>query len=196
VNTILDKLVEPASPVIFVDLHGYDGYPALACIARGGRTFACTICHEAESAQLVADRVSQSVYAAAKEKRLVLPGFPDFDPVVKELELGKDCQQNAAATAAYKVTVPLADGTLRILDVHLNTFLSNLSFHEDMHRLVQEHNKEFNPTGARGPIADDDVDDTVHEQAAKKARVDVKLPDSDISSYDGLLKAHPDLPAA
>ena len=91
--------------------------------------------------------------------------------------------------------MPLADGTLRILDVHVNSLLAHPTFQKDMAALLLDHNTQFNPTGARGSIISDD-DRDVHERASKTARVEMKLPDSDITSYDALMKSHPDLSAA
>lgn len=189
VTTVLDNLLpDPTRDgVLIVDLHGYDGFPSLAALDRaqkGNKAFACTVCHEPETALCVADRIGQAVYTAAKEGKLVVPGFPDFAPVVKELQ--DQVRTPTTNTATYHVCNPMVDGTLRILDMHLDLWLPHAVFGEPMVELVEAHNKEFNPTGARG--GGTEVDE---EPDNKRARLTLTLPECDAPSYSELVKKHP-----
>jgi hypothetical protein len=194
VGSVLDSLLPDThrDGVVLVDLHGYDGFPAMAALERamrGNKAFACTICHEPEAAICVADRIGQTVYGAAKEGKLSVPGFPDFAPVVKELQ---DVRTPTTTATTYQVCNPMVDGTLRILDMHLDLWCEHAVFGDAMTEVLQKHNEEFNPTGARGGPANAEVEDDC-QPAAQRRRVTLSLPECDAPSYSELLKKHPKL---
>lgn len=192
VNTVLDNILPSKSTTFnFIDLHGYDSFPALTVLERNilhtASSIVCTICHTPEEGHCVSERISHAVHSAAKNGRLRVPGFPDFTPVVEELKSIHSRRvgaPSAQASSHYKVTVPMPDGSLRILDHHVDTWLGHPTFSAEMESLLQSHNEMYNPQGERSAASEE----LETHRPTKHARLE--LPDSAILTYQQLVDAH------
>ena len=139
-NTSIERLV-------WIDAHGYDGFPAFSCLAGAGQTsissFCCTICHKTKkSHEYLNQLIMDHAYEQARLGHLQLDGFPNFEPVVQELQQHNDDQSQNNGDESYKVTSPI-DGALVIKAAIIDQFKNMPDFDE----VVSQHNEHYNPDG-------------------------------------------------
>lgn len=98
---------------IIVDLLGFDGWPAsfaLKEICQGNKWAGGTICHSGHESAFVSEIINNKVFSNARDGKLKIPGFPNFQSVISELK--KSGQSTKAPE--YAICTPLADGGLVI----------------------------------------------------------------------------------
>jgi len=195
VRTILEGLVGTTDPVILVDLHGYDGSPASAILQRtvspqAKPCFAAAIAHDPSTGAAGSDTMGNMIFDMAKKGQLKLPGFPDFNPVVRELASEPAVPDNSV----FKVTHHLASGELVVLRAHMK-WLNMPACSEKMRDVLKAHNGEFNvkelTDGDTPGSQEQDAPGTIKtgEPLVKRMRV----PDSEVKNVASFLKKHPDM---
>jgi hypothetical protein len=140
-SEVIDKLHTPASlglPVgtgyVCVDLFGYDGYSAEACINASTSNMtkkACvTVCHSYETASHTQNIIARHVHELARNGQIELQGFPKFEIMVNALKT-----QLAPMEMHLSVTTLLACGSLVVND-SLGAKWSNNEWTKEAHDLV------------------------------------------------------------
>lgn len=161
------------------------------CVPRfclAGRKFACgTACHTSFETKFCASVVAQKVYSMARSGDLKLPGFPNFEAVMKELN-----QKQEIAAPDYEVTVGLPNGTLIIKQNLIDYWLKTELFAETMKEVLNAHNAKYNPHGVkRGADAMQDESGAKEGAPEKKMRLEtsVKVADQEAKFGETLLGA-------
>ena len=110
-----------------------------------GNSWACgTACHSQHETEYVTTSISQRVYGLAR-KTTFLPGFPDFETAVQELQKSQDLPN-----PTYEVCIPLADGSLVIKESLINLWTCKEElFQHEAGEVIADHNKRYNPSGVR-----------------------------------------------
>jgi hypothetical protein len=197
-------LKDEKQKVIMIDLHAYDASTAESIILRnahhGGGNSCVSLAHEADVAQVMADKVGQLLFDQCRAKNIMVPGFPEFDPVVKELQDHHQRQlETSSSHQEYKVCKLLANGVLAVLDTHIKQWTGHSVVGDKFQALLEAHNKEFNPSGLSTTMTKEDADDNPgdvkeEEPPLKKARI--MEVDQDIKTEEELLKNHTDMSGA
>lgn len=202
VESIMTGLFKDAKPKLtIIDLHGYDGstadYTIMRNIMMNGGNCCVTVAHELEVSQVVADKVGQLVFDSCKSRALIMSGFPEFDPIVRELQ---DHHARAAQldTASYKVTMVLPNGVLAILETYIAQWKDHESWGAPFKELLDQHNKEFNPEGVLAGSHHQEVNQKEEDEPqAKRARTmtttDHEEVEQDVKTEEELLRQHPTL---
>jgi len=94
------------------------------------------------SGQELLNRISNTVYEECRANRIVLPGFPDFQPAINALKNGISTDRNKC----YRVSTQVHD-TLVVLQSYAQRWLDCESTKEQAQRAIEQHNAEFNPNG-------------------------------------------------
>ncbi|CAK9097187.1 unnamed protein product [Durusdinium trenchii] len=142
-KTLQSFSVPSVGAIAMMDLHGYDGCPALSCvedIASGKRSVCGTICLDHTGADML-QRVGNKIYESCRSQSLNLPGFPAFEPVLSALR----SQNVVDRHKSYRVSAQQHDA-LYILEVYAKKWLATESTKERAQQVIEDHNKEFNPT--------------------------------------------------
>ncbi|CAK9011210.1 Uncharacterized protein SCF082_LOCUS11004 [Durusdinium trenchii] len=142
-KTLQSFSVPSAGAIAMMDLHGCDGCPALSCvedIASGKRSVCGTICLDHTGADML-QRVGNKIYESCRSQSLNLPGFPAFEPVLSALR----SQNVVDRHKSYRVSAQQHDA-LYILEVYAKKWLATESTKERAQQVIEDHNKEFNPT--------------------------------------------------
>ena len=110
-------------------------------VADGGRVSCATIVLDAFS-DGINRRVGNCIYDRCRAKTLTLPGFLDFDPLIRSLKDGQAQQ----TTREYQVCVP-QQANLIVLQSLAKKFVDAETTKEAATNLIQSHNEKFNPNG-------------------------------------------------
>ena len=86
-------------------------------------------------------RVGNKIYESCRSQSLNLPGFPAFEPVLSALR----SQNVVDRHKSYRVSAQQHDA-LYILEVYAKKWLATESTKERAQQVIEDHNKEFNPT--------------------------------------------------
>lgn len=198
VDSIVMGLFKDAKPKLtIIDLHGYDGSTAEYTISRNimmnGGNCCVTVAHEVEVSQVVADKVGQLIFDSCKSRALTMSGFPEFDPIVRELQ---DHHARAAQLEAtsYKVTMILPNGVLAMLEAYIAQWKDHETWGASFKELLDNHNKEFNPEGVLTGSHDEEVNQKEEDEPqTKRARTTDPEAEQDVKTEEELLRQHPTL---
>ncbi|CAE7267635.1 unnamed protein product, partial [Symbiodinium microadriaticum] len=156
--------------VAVVDALGYDGSVPMAVLeeqASGADWSAVTIA-DSRIANWIEARVRESCYGLARSGALELCGFPSFDALTSGL---KDTAAPSQMDAAdFKVTRPLPNGDLALVESFYKKFEDFDEISEDLRKAIQEHDKRYNPQGKRIRCEQPDGD-SKEEPAAKRIKL-------------------------
>ena len=113
-------------------------------------TFCATIAHNdggrSDRGEKLMERISTATYNACRNKVIQLDEFPDFGPLVAEMQRSsnpEDVKQGDPNT--FKVTVQQPGGNLVVKEQFFQQFADNTEFEE----IVAKHNENYNPEGSR-----------------------------------------------
>ena len=94
------------------------------------------------SGQELLNRIANTVYEDCRANRLVLPGFPDFQPAIAALKNGI----NTDRSKSYRVSTQVHD-KLVVLQSYAQRWLDGETTKEQAQKAIEDHNDEFNPNG-------------------------------------------------
>ncbi|CAL1173958.1 unnamed protein product [Cladocopium goreaui] len=140
------SLCKPATmaTTFVIDLHCYDGWPALAVLqeaARDQRIFCASVVLDTKP-DGIQQYLANAVYEACRTQSLKLAGFPDFSQYIQGL---KDAKPEVQINE-YKVCVKRGP-RLVVLGALAQQWLQSEQFKLEATNLVEAHNKKFNPDG-------------------------------------------------
>lgn len=112
--------------------------------------------------------LSTKLFGMAKNAEYKIAGFPDFSAALVDL---KQFQRSPQPT--YEVTVPTGKGDLVIKQSLIDLWMTkHPDFADGMQKLLEEHNKEFNPEGlTRGADTEASSDNDDSGPPTKKLRL-------------------------
>lgn len=167
--------------IMLVDLVSYDAFPALAAleeVSSGNRVMCGSVMLNGDPGTLQ-HRVANALYDSCRSGSGVCPNFPNFDPVIGALRESPVVDSNVN----YKVCVA-KQSKLLVLQSLARRWTEYEASKEEAVKLIQEHNKHFNPDGDfmendERPAANPDAD-----RAVKRIKLsDLKTcTEADISS--------------
>lgn len=134
--------------------------------------------------------MAQKVYALARAGSLQLPGFPNFDQVVTELNTNTELK-----APDYAVTVALADGTLAIQESLIQQWSNNEMFQLEANELIAQHNKKYNPRGVKRGVEENGSEAVSQEPSAKRLCVETtaKIAEQEAKIVDKYLRLTPSI---
>ena len=102
-----------------------------------------TIAHSAAESSFCATTVANKCFDLCRAKRLVLPGFPDFQKTVGELKTA-----TAPPQPEYSVTVGLGDALI-IKEALIDQWMGKPDYKSEMEKLLKQHNDKYNQRGLK-----------------------------------------------
>ena len=137
-----------------------------------GKRVACgTACHTQHEAQFCSTAISQKAYSMARAGSLRLPGFPNFESVVEEMNNAKE-----VVTPQYEVTVPLGNGCLAIKESLIEYWSKDEHlFGNELADVLKEHNRKYNPKGIKRGATSSAGESAENAPAAKRVKVEASV---------------------
>ena len=119
--------------------------PKVVCatimVESGAKKTTCT------GAEIILDRIASSLYERCRLKTSSVSGFPDFVPLVSELNASTD-ESGTGPGDAFKVTTLHPSGNLIIQEQFFQQFAGEESA-EEFDKMVDEHNEKYNAENLR-----------------------------------------------
>lgn len=141
---------------------------SIFCRDLGKKVAVATVTHTEGETQFVSSAIGQRIFGMAKKGALKLPGWPDFQKAVSDLQQ----PSSAFHGAEYQVCQPLADGTLVIKQALLDLYITkHPEFRDATEKALEAHNAEFNPENF---IAGDDAPAESNGPAVRALEFDSK----------------------
>lgn len=99
-----------------------------------------------DRASQLLERITTCTYEAARSKSREIDGFPDFGPLVSELQrLSGNDDAASKLQNEFKVTTLQPPGSLVVKETFFAEFGQNTEFQD----LIQDHNSKYNAEGIR-----------------------------------------------
>ncbi|CAL1142471.1 unnamed protein product [Cladocopium goreaui] len=169
----------PASvaTTVLVDIHGYDGFPAIAC-AEESRVLCGTICLDQFGEQQIEKRIAEKIYNDSRTGSLQISGFPQFDSLISAIKQGSNPRENRN----YQVCTQKGDRLL-VLQSYAAKFMDSDVTKDEATQAIEDHNKVFNQGGN---FWEDDMtpEPSASEPPAKRIKIEPTdmVTETDVSS--------------
>ena len=144
--------------------------------SSSGKKVACaTVCHSKAIAEYVGSILGNKMFSMARSKEVNISGFPDFEGVLQDLK-----QYQRTPMPTYSVTVPTPEALVITEALVQFWTVKHSQFADDMMKLKDEHDKEFNPQGLkRGAEIEDPAEE---ERPSKRLCLSTSLTAAELES--------------
>ncbi|CAL1126565.1 unnamed protein product [Cladocopium goreaui] len=180
-QTLASLKPQTVSTTLMLDLHCYDGWPALAVLQEAAREerILCGSVVLDQRPDGLQQYLANAVYESCRSKQLKLKAFPDFSQYIQSL---KDVKPESTGHE-YQVCTKRGT-TLCVLGSYASKWLESEQFKGDATAIIQQHNQKYNPEGDFVEEAQDRTEDRSQERAPKRIKLesDDKASDADVTA--------------